>query len=477
MKKTVAQTQMIKDCLLDFCNNATPIYEIFDRSPTIASGAIETGVAIVTSKTTGKMYTMAADGFQTDANVSASADAIEVLDASGDYNSNSKSKKKSYGKGTIGVQVLFFHLIKTRLKPDIRLKDSFSILANNDTSVQTLLGNWATRGWRKVFNYKHETQGLDPQHTAEGLAMKTEYGNSASYQQERLQLMSEVDNNYDSMRVVREQSPPFAASLRQVAAPSPAGQKQLTDGDKMDPYRYWGEKYTKSSNKMLHSISLEFFDFISETIAREGTVTLDGMIFEGIKPAIEVEFLGALPIVYEQKLSGAVVGDATPGWVLRETRESNESIFTLWKVSGHDEPKHGIVSAHNMQDWCVRESIEYVGKDDHKEISKLQARGFFQLHSDEADQDDIAGTEIASGVETGDFVVMGRQIIAKKQFWPDDEDAESMGEVACTAALPGSHATGAATAKATPPAEALTIPSVVTSTGSGLLPPKKKPKL
>ena len=45
-------------------------------------------------------------------------------------------------------------------------------------------------------------------------------------------------------------------------------------------------------------------------------------------------------------------------------------------------------------------------------------------------------------MKTGEFVVLGQQIVAKKAFWPNDEDAESMGDVAPgdTAALPGSHA-------------------------------------
>ena len=51
----------------------------------------------------------------------------------------------------------------------------------------------------------------------------------------------------------------------------------------------------------------------------------------------------------------------------------------LWKVvvSGLYGRKHGIVSAHNLQDWRVRKSIEYVRKDDQKGISDLHTEVFF----------------------------------------------------------------------------------------------------
>jgi hypothetical protein len=248
--------------------------------------------------------------------------------------------------------------------------------------------------------------------------------------------------------------------------------KGLNEDDRKTPDADFGQEYKCSDNVMYHA-SLARMESIRREIGTNGTVTIRGQVFNGIKPAIQVEFTDSLPITYRKELSGASDDEEIPNYVLRGDERGD--MFTLWEVSEIENKNGSIVTAHE-EHWCVRETIEYVDQGNHKLIGELEAVGFARLHQDEADSDEVDLSE----VKNGKLLIMGRQILTKTAFNADDEDGvddldqgQSSGGVASVhRTLDTSEAVPATTS----PAPAPGMPPAVTANSTGPTPPRKKPK-
>jgi hypothetical protein len=170
-------------------------------------------------------------------------------------------------------------------------------------------------------------------------------------------------------------------------------------------------------NNVLYTSSFEDLMRVYKAINDNGTVNIQGKVVDAIKPVMQGEISGSLPIIYKEELSGTPFCGSVPGWVLRA--EPDGKLLMLYGVSGLD-GNSGIVSAYDQNDWHVRESIEYVEKTDEKLIEDLKLEGFFQLHPDEADPDEVDPSQ----VKNGSIVMMGRHVLALKYFNGLDEDEE-----------------------------------------------------
>jgi hypothetical protein len=263
------------------------------------------------------------------------------------------------------------------------------------------------------------------------------------------------------------QQPSHVASLREIGN---SGAQELNEDDRKDPEMYFGQD-NKRSNNVMYYASLERMEIISREIGTNGTMTIGARVFDGIKPAILVEFSESLPIAYRKELSGASEGEEIPGYVLRG--DERGGMFTLWEVSELKNKNGSIVTAH-QEHWCVRETIEYVEQGNHKLIGELEAVGFARLHQDEADSDEVDVLE----VKNGKLLIMGRQILTKTGFNADDADDESVVDLdqgqssGGVASVHRTLDTSEAAPATTSPAPAPGNPPTVTA----LTPPRKKPK-
>lgn len=119
---------------------------------------------------------------------------------------------------------------------------------------------------------------------------------------------------------------------------------------------------------------------------------------------------------------GASEGEEIPGCVLRG--DNSGDLFTLWEVSGLESNNGSVVTTH-QEDSCVRETIECIDQGNHERIRELEAAGFARLHQDEADSDEVDVSDVTSGK----LVIVGRQILTKTGFDPDESDDESVGDL------------------------------------------------
>lgn len=477
IETTMENTDVIQDCLLDFCRNSASIDSHFKQAGTLATGTVHMGVGIVTSNFNGNLFVQDAKEFHvaSSAAVTDPGTGIEVVDVSAGF--DNASKRKMYGAGTIGVHVQFYHLKKTRMNPKIRIKESFPIYSNESDCLGYLLGSWSAAVRRAL---EPNAQEANDAEVARGLAVHEDYPMGGNFAGVMQLLIQEADDD-TTMHVIPEGTDSnCVASLREVGLDG--GAQVLEENSQQDPAGWLGQFYERSRNVMYYA-PLERMMAISQDIGNNGTVTIDGRVFDGIKPAIKVEFTGSLPIVYKQELSGAVKDDKIPGYVLRGNEQGG--MFTLWEVAGLENKNGSIVTANKAADWCVRETIEYVAQGNQERVGELEAAGFARLHQDEADADEAD----VSALENGELLIMGRQILAKTGFFaddPDDSDEESTESISepdqgqSLAGVPSVHRrldTSEAASTTTAPGPAPEVPPTVTASSTGLAsPPRKKPK-
>jgi hypothetical protein len=176
--------------------------------------------------------------------------------------------------------------------------------------------------------------------------MHEDYPRGGSFADSLQVLIQQADADAAMHVIVQDTQPTNVASLREI------GQK--------DPADWLGQCYARSTN-MMYRASIEKMEAISRAINDGKTVTIADRVFDGIKAASRVEFTDSLPIAYKKELSGAFEDDEIPGYVIRGNEHG--VMFTLWEVSGLENKNGSIVTA-NQEDWCVRETIEYVAQED-----------------------------------------------------------------------------------------------------------------
>lgn len=444
----------LEGCLPAFCGDSSEIRSIFKRTPTLFSGDIEFGLAFVTTNIVGSIHVQEDGAFHAGVSVEASAEGIE---ADGTAMIDNSEHKKIIGRGIIGVHVYFFHLVKTKKNPFIRIKDQFPIRKSHDEQLQHLLGTMASKIRRKITDSKPPT--------SRGLVLAEGYESSGDYRRDITTLEELADEE-------AEFQGDESTEVGQMAALRVIGENN--DEEKESSGDVEGT-FTRSNN-VLYKSSLKDLVRIYEAINDNGTITIQGKVVDAIKPVIQGEISDSLPIMYKEELSGTPFRGDVPGWVLRAERHGK--LLMLWGVSGlHG--NSGIVSAYDQNDWHVRESIEYVEKADKKLIEDLKLKGFFQLHPDEADPKEVDPLQ----VKNGSIVLMGRHVLALKYFnAPDEAEGETVGDL-CQG-LPAGSALDS-TAKPSDTSETVSvletsyaagIPPAVSNTGTDQTPPRKKSK-
>ena len=428
----------LEDCVLPFAEECNEIQHAFSRSPTMLSGDIEYGVAFVTTTVTGKTYAAERDAFHAGAELKLS-DKGDIIEATSNVAIDGSKQVYSIGSGVVGVLVHFILLVKTKHNPTVRIKDSFPVRKSHDKNLQYVLGSMATKIRRKIVGPRRAP--------VQGLAMAEGYDSTGNYRQDITTLAGLADDQaYAAMDMEVEQT--HTASLRIIGESDARGQ---------DPSGEFGDLFARSNNVLYHS-TIEDLEAICESIHNHGTVAIGGHIVDGIKPVIKVNFEESLPVVYDRKLSGALDSGCVPGWVLRAERGGK--LIMLWKVSGVEQSS-GIVTAY-QNDWHVRESREYLDAGNTAQIDKLESEGFFQLDPAEADPKEV---EIAQ-LESGSLVMMGRQLLALKQFKGDE--VNDIAQESLTTSAPGSSAAASFPTESSETPDASTV--LTSSFGQSILP-------
>ena len=324
-----ANMDVIEDCLLDFCNNSTSILVChFKQAGTLPTGSIHMGIGIVTSNFNGILFVQDAKEFLAASSVSAThpGTGIEVVNASAGFDGT--SKRKMYGSGTIGVHVQFYHLKKTRAKPTIRIKESFPIYSNESRRLGYLLGSFTAFVRRALEPSAKEANEGNNLEGARGLAMHEDYPMGGNFADDLQVLIEQADDDETMDVILQDTQPNYVASLREVGLRG--GVQELEENSQQDPAGWLGQFYERSRNMMYYAL-FDKMKALSREISDKGTVTIDGRVFDGMKPAIRVKFTGSLPIVYKKELSGASEDDKIPGYVLRGNEHGD--MFTLWEVA------------------------------------------------------------------------------------------------------------------------------------------------
>jgi len=342
----------------------------------------------------GSIHVQEASAFRAGVALEASAEGVG---ADGTATTDASETKSLIGRGVVGIRIYFFHLVKTKNNPTIRMKQHFPVRESHDKKLQYLFGSMATKIRRKIIDSKPPI--------SRALVMAESYESSGDFQQDIATLEELADEEADAFQ--RRDEPmavEYIASLRIVGETNADG--KLSSGS-------WEGKFARSNNALYWS-SLEDLKRIYKAIKDHGTVSIKGKVADTIKPVIQGQILDSLPIMYKEDLSGTCPRGGVPSWVLRADQDGN--LLTLWGVSGLD-LNSGIVSAYDQNQWHVRESIEYVKKEDKKLIEDLKLEGFFQLHPDEVDPEEVDPLQ----VKNGSVVMMGRHFLGLKRFDAPDE--------------------------------------------------------
>jgi hypothetical protein len=437
----------LEDCVLSFAEECNEIQHAFSRTPTILSGDIEYGVAFVTTTVMGKTYAAERDAFRVGAELKVS-DKGDIIEATGNIAIDRSKKVVSIGSGVVGVLVHFILLVKTKNNPTVRIKESFPVRKSRDENLRYVLGSMTTKIRRKIMGPKRAP--------VQGLVMTEDYDSTGNYQQHITTLTGLADEQaYTAMDMDVEQT--HTASLRILGGSDAKGQ---------DPSGDYGSYFQRSNNVLYHS-TIEDLEAICKSIHNDGSVTMGGRIFDGIKPVIKVNFEESLPVVYDRKLSGSPDSGRVPGWVLRAERGGE--LIMLWKVeqSSGIEQSSAVVTAY-QNNWHVRESREYLDAGNKAQIDKFESEGFFQLDPAEADPEEV---EIAQ-LESGSLVMMGRQLLALKQFKGDE--VNDITQEPAAASFPTESSETPATVSTTSVGQ--NIPPVGTNVRAEQTPPRKKSK-
>jgi hypothetical protein len=417
------------DCVLAFAKECNEIQSHFKRKPTSFSGDIEYGVAFVTATMTGETTAVESCGFHAGVEFEAIGTTSSVaIDAS--------EKAQSSSRGVVGVLVHFILLVKTKNNPNVRIKQSFPVRKSCDKNLQHVLGSMMTKFRRKIMG--PQIVGREP---VAGMAMVEGYDSSGDYNED-IETLTEIadDQAYEYVAMDTSVEQTYTASLRILGGSDTGGRK---------PVGRAGDTFDRSNNMLYHS-TIADLEEIRKSINDHGSCTIGKYIVDGIKPVIKVNFKESLPVVYDWKLSGACVSDA-PGWVLRA--DLGGKLIMLWKVSGVEQGS-GIVTAY-QDDWHVRESREYLDATEKEAIDQLKSEGFFQLDPAEIDPNEV---EIAK-LESGSLVMMGRQILALKEF--EGDEVNDIAQETSTTSAPGSSAAASLPTESSETPEAIFGPRIV----------------
>jgi len=442
-QKSIEETKLLEyfltACVPAFCLDEGSLRNKLSSTPTKISNNVECGIAFITTRIVGNVNFGTASSYNARMEGSGSDPGAFTARASAE-NVNSAGCI-SIGQGVVGIRAHFFHLLKTKQKPyTLVIKKQFPITKSNASDLTYLIGTMATRAWRKVFHVKRRpaiicyvmTGSYDDFTTGDyleyvKLTLK-EIKKSETYDLWTSDTDTDTDTESESeIEIENDAGTIFTASLRIARETEIVGTKTADD----PPGSFRGG-YT-GSNNVLYTSTIEDLKSISKKIMEKGTVNIQGKIIDGIKPVIKCNAIDSLPITYKPKNNNTSNDiEVPPNLILRTERDN--SLVALWTVTdrlkyldinGSNDVR--ILTAYDETNWHVIESIEYVDKDDRKNIESLQNEGYFEVHKDDiSSKEELCCIRDSSSsftsfscltlTEVGnDKCMMGRHVLALKE--------------------------------------------------------------
>jgi len=317
-----------------------------------------------------------------------------------------KEKEDSDGVGQVGAQFSVYRLVQSRTGK-VTIEDQIYVRSFQDENLKRMYAATLLQKCRgRLFPKPHPENAVSFYIANEG----TDNGSADSFRQGMEEARSNVGLRGGTLGIGQ-----FAYDSDGDSSYAELTVEDLEHSTPLfDDQRGFSGEHRASLKWLWYATNAEHSDMWEKL--RDGIpVKLEGRRVLSMKPVIALKPDGILPIQYFPKTAAEDLS-RVPSYVVRV---ENGFSITVPVTGVPNSNKRGITMMSDR--WRVRESILCILKSDIEEIEHLKAKGFHELHPDEADPEDC------QDLKPDSFVVLGRHKLVNL-YDLDEEDTPDVTE-------------------------------------------------